>query len=154
MEVELSEKISSELKNYNFNGKRVLDVGAGSSDFVQGARQRGASAWGVDLPGAMKWIRENYKAQVNLEHRVGASGEVLPFRENSVDLVVSSSFFSHAEDMPSLKMLTRDALRVLKPGNFLLFEKPDFFGDKKVGDPRYEEFDEWLWKGGFDIICR
>ena len=141
-----------DLEKYSFKGKKVLDIGAGNSDFVDESKKRGASAWGVDLPNWIKWIKKNYTEKLHLSSHIGATGEKLPFKDNSMDLVVSNSFLDHAEDMHSLKILTKEALRVLRPDNSFRFDRPDIFASDTGGRKIYQAFDEWLLKGNFVIV--
>ena len=103
-------------------GEVVLDLGSGAGfDCFLAARQVGPSGKviGVDMtPEMVAKARENARKGgfQNVEFRLGEI-EHLPVADNSVDWIISNCVINLA---PDKKQVFQEALRVLKPGGWLM----------------------------------
>ncbi len=101
------------------SGQRVLDVGCGTGVVALAAARTGAKVTGIDLtPELVARAREN-SATMGLEaewHEGDA--EAMPFPDASFDMVLSQ--FGHMF-APRPDVVTKEMLRVLKPGGTLAF---------------------------------
>lgn len=88
-------------------GGIVLDVGCGNQPYRPFFEERGLRYLGVD--------------EGLFQVAVVARNEALPFRADSVDLVVSSQVLEHVEDP---RKCMREAHRILKPGGVLILSVP------------------------------
>jgi SAM-dependent methyltransferase len=92
-------------------GLQILDIGCSLGWFVETAVEDGASAIGldIDLPGLAMARRERDPGCGFL----AADGEALPFRDESVDVVVFNHIYEHVIDADDVMSEIR---RILKPG--------------------------------------
>ncbi len=111
-------------------GKRVLEVGSGYGMFVVvSSRDFGADCLGVE-PGS-----EGHANAAGIGHRVlelhdlepwrviVGTGEALPLRSESFDVVYSCNVLEHVRDP---KLVIEEAVRLLKPGGWLFFIVPNY----------------------------
>lgn len=91
-------------------GMRLLDIGAGAGTHTAAFNKLGLRASGIT------------KQDVNLE-----SG-MIPYRDNSFDVVFCKSVLEHIRNTNSVMTET---LRVLKPGGMAIFMTPDWETDYK-----------------------
>lgn len=101
------------------SGQRVLDVACGTGVVAVTAARLGARVTGLDLtPELLDHARENAAiAEVSIDWHEG-DAENLPFPDASFDAVVSQ--FGHIF-APRPAVVTREMLRVLKPGGTIAF---------------------------------
>ena len=101
------------------SGARVLDVGCGTGVVAITAARLGAHVTGVDLtPKLLERARESSAiAAVVVDWHEG-DAEDLPFRDEHFEIVVSQ--FAHMF-APRPDVVTREMLRVLKPGGTIAF---------------------------------
>ena len=114
------------------NHGSILEVGCGSgvnTAFLSGSAK---SVIATDLPdydstthslGIAVAKRLLERVDVKNAEIVSCSGEVLPFRDNTFDLVFSSSVLEHIDDKESA---LKEMLRVVKPGGAVLFVIPTY----------------------------
>ena len=103
-------------------GEAVLDIGCGAGvDTILAAMMAGPSgkAVGVDIvPEMLRRAEENLK-MTDLKNVIfkKASGEKLPFEDNSFDVVISNSVINL---IPDKAATLKEAMRLLKPGGRLM----------------------------------
>jgi ubiquinone/menaquinone biosynthesis C-methylase UbiE len=118
-----------------WKGQRVLEIGVGAgTDFVNFARN-GAELIGIDLTEAgIEHARHRLELEgLSADLRV-ASGEELPFEDNSVDLVYSWGVIHHAQ---SPETVVREIRRVLRPGGQVTA--------MLYGRHSWEAYKRWTW---------
>jgi ubiquinone/menaquinone biosynthesis C-methylase UbiE len=95
-------------------GQRVLEIGVGmGADHVR-FRKAGANMLGVDISGQSLVLTSRRAAMEGLQvDLANADAEVLPFPDNSFDMVYSWGVLMHTPDVPRT---IREVRRVLKPG--------------------------------------
>ena len=97
-------------------GSRLLDVGCGRGEFLQGFLDAGVNAQGVDgSPTA------GQMTDVSLVTRTDIDSEPLPFADATFDVVFSKSVLEHMSDPKSLLM---EQFRVLKHGGLVITMVP------------------------------
>lgn len=94
-------------------GKKILDIGAGKSSFVEECNNRGAFAVALEPRDLVSHPKFPF---------VKAIGEELPFKRNSFDLIVSVNapfFYTPRWSFDAWKFNVYESLRVLKTGGEL-----------------------------------
>lgn len=99
-------RVIAEKLNQTCRPATVLDVGCGTNRVVKEFRKLGVNAIGIDIDRNADII---------------GSGRELPFKSNSVDLVICMEVVEHVTDSYSL---LREIARVLKPKGFLYITTP------------------------------
>ena len=101
------------------SGQQVLDLACGTGVVAVTAARAGAKVTGLDLtPELLAVARENAQlAGVSIEFHEG-DAEVLPFGDNTFDVVVSQYGHIFA---PRPEVVVGEMLRVLKPGGTIAF---------------------------------
>jgi SAM-dependent methyltransferase len=130
-------------------GLRVLDAGCGAGALTARLRERGAVVSGFDSSAAMVALARTRLGD-DVDLRVAALGEPLPYGDASFDVVVSSLVLHYLEDWgPALAELRR----VLRPGGRLVAGVQHPFVDYAVQDPRPDYHattswsEEWTFGG-------
>ena len=98
-------------------GARILDIGCGIGTYVKRFRQYSGAVYGVDVE--EERVAEASETLPNIQV---ARGEELPFGDNWFDLVFSNEVIEHVEDD---RQTAREAVRVTKPGGYLVFFAPN-----------------------------
>jgi len=113
-------------------GRRILDAGCGAGLLAARLRDRGAEVAGFDSSAAMVDLaRKRLGDDVDL--RVAALGDPLPYEDGSFDDVVSCLVLHYLQDWgPALTELRR----VLRPGGRLVAAVQHPFVDYAIQDPR------------------
>ncbi len=117
------EKLHHLLSLIDFNayrGKAVLEVGCGAAVDLARFAKGGAIATGVDLAAsAIDLAKANFSQQgLAGDFRV-ASGERMPFPDNTFDLVYAHGVVQYTADP---QQLVNECRRVLKPGGDAIFQ--------------------------------
>jgi GT2 family glycosyltransferase/ubiquinone/menaquinone biosynthesis C-methylase UbiE len=107
-------EISKLTKDLNLQGKKVLDIGAGLGFDSYRLAQRGASVTALEFSPLL--------AEAGCQHFpairwIGGVSNALPFKAGSFDAVFCNAALHHMRTIPSV---VSEALRVLKPGGYLL----------------------------------
>lgn len=110
--------------------KKLLEIGSGyGTNLAVWIKQFNVNAWGVepDSTGFASSILSSHKLLkangIDPERLVNATGENLPFENESFDIVYSAYVLEHTMDPE--RVLTEGA-RVLRRGGIMLFEIPNF----------------------------
>lgn len=118
------------LAGIDLAGARILEVGSGCGMLVV----RGRTAHGLDIRGIEPSMGE-YSSTLEVCRRLighyglpadvirDATGEAIPFPDDSFDLVYSSNVLEHVGNPEAV---LDEALRVLKPGGLLLVVVPNY----------------------------
>ena len=115
----------TQLKEEDFKGKLILDIGSGAGRFVEIARKKGATVVGIDYSEAIEVSHKNHK---NADNVFFVQGDALnlPFAEGVFDGVYSIGVLHHTPDpekgvqqgTKSLKKGGWFALAVYEKGNY------------------------------------
>lgn len=118
----------------NYQGKKILDVGAGVSDFTAKLLEKGADAYAVDygykdldayIARISHWRAEGQRflrlVQANPQRYVYGLAHDLPFAADTFDAVTSYFGIIGAmdKDVEVAQSCMDEAIRVLKPGGIL-----------------------------------
>jgi hypothetical protein len=108
------------------SGQRIVSLGEGMSPLVPNLRQAGARAFGVDLWYGSKAIPDTpfgRKMKAHFQNHkkvlIQASADKLPFKDRSVDMILSHALFNNIIERPFKEAIIREALRVLWVGGEL-----------------------------------
>ncbi len=110
--------------------RRILEMGCGSAPFLYSALGRGHDAVGIDVDYERLRIAELKIDALGLPEawrgraRLG-DGQALDFSSDSFDLVTSWAVIEH---IPDLESALFEAVRVTRPGGFLVMTAPDYRG--------------------------
>ena len=103
-------------------GKTVIDIGCGDGAIVRHLARNGANAFGVEVSDA-QLARARSKAPAGNETYYVASGEHLPFADESADAVLYVNSLHHLP-IQAMDKAIDEAARVLKPGGELIVIEP------------------------------
>ncbi len=108
------------LRHLPASAQVVLDVGCGSAWVARELLPRKEAVISFDI--ALRNTTEALKRYPATNH-VAVTGDAfdLPFRDNSIDAVISSEVMEHVPDVPSY---LQNLLRVVKPGGTIVISTP------------------------------
>jgi len=98
-------------------GKHILDVGCGLGMYVRRFLQFSDEVYGVDID-----EEKVAKASQDLAHIQQAPAEILPFADETFDVILSHEVLEHVENDRAAVV---EAYRVLKPGGRLVVFAPN-----------------------------
>ena len=110
--------------------RRILEMGCGSAPFLYSALGRGHDAIGIDVDYERLRMAELKVDALGLPEawrgraRLG-DGQALDFPSHSFDLVTSWAVIEH---IPDLESALFEAVRVTRPGGWLVMTAPDYRG--------------------------
>ena len=126
----------------HWNGKgKMLDIGCGSGALSIKAAKKfpkaeitGMDYWGTGWDYSKKLCEDNAKAEsiTQIEFRQGDAAK-LDFADGVFDVAVSNFVFHEVRSQPDKLALVREALRVVRPGGYFVFEDV-FFSRSHYGD--------------------
>ena len=121
----------------DLEGRVVLDVGAGPSEFARAFREAGARYVPVDHDSGVPSVRDG-----------GVVGDArrLPLADGSVDVVFSSNMWEH---VPAPEAVADELLRVTRPGGVLFLSYTNWLSPWGG-----HETSPWHWLGGERAIRR
>jgi 2-polyprenyl-3-methyl-5-hydroxy-6-metoxy-1,4-benzoquinol methylase len=101
-------------------GKRILDIGCGTGNFLSICDDLNMETYGVDVSEyAMEEAKSNTKAKL---YRIDISRNKLPFPSNYFDVIIS---FDVVEHLNNDSIFFKDSYRTLKKRGFLYFITPN-----------------------------
>ncbi len=133
-------KIANEIVAKMGNGT-ILDLGSGTGylSIEIARRSPNVQVYGIDLSRRMVKIARRHAKGVDNAQFVFGNAAGLPFRDNSIDLVVSTGA-SHHWKTP--RLVFEECYRILKPGQeaWIYDGCPEVFHDKAARRKVYEEY--------------
>jgi SAM-dependent methyltransferase len=133
----------------SLEGKKVLEVGAGSGRDAVYLATAGAEVWTLDyVSGSLELTISAAKKSGVQVQPVAGDALAKPFAENSFDIVFHQGLLEHFRD--PLPLLVED-LRVLKPGGHLVVDVPQTFHYYTVGKKILIAMGKWFagWETQF-----
>jgi len=124
------QEMADVLQDYVPLAGKVLEIGSGCGvTHILWRRKYGVDAWGVEPEGEgfddSAAIARDLIAVNGLDPTriVNATGEALPFPDNTFDIVYSTNVLEHVNDPAQV---LREAVRVLKPGGTMQIVVPNY----------------------------
>lgn len=117
---ELTRDFYADLTGRDLTGTTVLDVGGGPGYFADEFTAAGARYIPVEPDPS-----EMHAAGLTVPGAVRGSGMALPFRDDAVDICISSNV---AEHVPRPWLMADEMLRVTKPGGLMIFSYTVWLG--------------------------
>ncbi len=113
-------------------GLKILEIGSGNGFFLCYALKNDLNIVGIE-PGKTYGFQDRYSRAIKLlklngienpeKYLFDASAEVLPFEDNTFDVVFSVAVLEHVQN---LDMAMKESIRVLKPGGIMLANIPNY----------------------------
>lgn len=114
-------------------GVACLEIGAGYGRLLPLMKVKFDFAMGVDSSLALTALSTHFLRNELMCRVVLMDGKTIPSRDNNFDFVYSFTCFQHIPDLPTIRRLLQEALRVLKPGGKCRIQNV-------VGDPPTDGF--------------
>ena len=118
-------------------GVRVLEIGSGRGTMLKWLIEQGAIATGIEV--SAERIAESRTLYGELPLQL-TDGALLPFPDQSFDLVVSFDVFEH---IPDSDAHLREVTRVLRPGGAYLLQTPNKWTNTVFETIRWRSFTAW-----------
>ena len=106
------------------NNLKLLDVGCGRGEFLNGFLNCGLDCFGADQSKTAKM----YNKSINLK-LVNLETDPLPYKDNFFDVVFSKSVLEH---FYKPELLVKEMHRVLKPGGTIITLCPDWYYNYRI----------------------
>lgn len=109
------------LKEYGISSfHKIIEIGCGGGILSEYIARQGFDVTGIDISeGAIEVAKQHAVLDnIKIEYRIGSVYQ-LPFPNNSFDVVFSSDFLEHIED---LDKAISEMSRILKPGGIFVFD--------------------------------
>lgn len=126
----------------------VLDVGAGTGRLTMLVADMGCSVTALDISAEMLHVIDKQKGKRTIE-TVKASGDILPFAEETFDAIVQMDFLIH---FPNWLAMLSEQLRVCKPSGMVIFNLLNADNMRSFDGPR-EAAVAYLSGGGYFASC-
>lgn len=97
----------------------ILDIACGQGFFLKVAQEQGHSTWGVDISDVAVDITRKVTPET---YAVNASGQALPFADNSFDVVTCWGSLEHHPDM---RLALSEFVRVARPQSIMFLRVPN-----------------------------
>ncbi len=139
------------LKSVDVQGLRVLEVGAGTGRDSIKLSENNANVTVLDYAdNALLGVRQALKHSESALNLVSGDGLILPFDDESFDIVFHQGLLEHFHDP---QLLLRENIRVLKKGGYLLVDVPQKFHVYTLIKHVLIIFDKWFagWETEFSI---
>lgn len=144
----------------NLKGKKLLEIGSGLGVFNLVSRKAfGIDSWGVEPGGegfggsfeiSHEILKEN---DLSIDHILNSRGEILPFENNSFDIVYSTNVLEHVENP---EKVIGEGIRVCKKGGIIQMVAPNYgsFFDGHYACFYFPYQPKWFWKIWLKYILR
>ena len=140
---------------------KILEIGSGKGHLLNYFHRKGYDITGIEINESL--IDESQKMHGKL-HLVSVKSEILPFLDNSFDVVISFDVFEH---IPNSERHLKEVNRVLRDGGCYLLQTPNKLTNVVFETIRWKSLTKWkedhcalhnYWeikkrfeKNGFDI---
>jgi 2-polyprenyl-6-hydroxyphenyl methylase/3-demethylubiquinone-9 3-methyltransferase len=130
--------------NYDPKGKTALEVGSGGGILTEEICKMGFTTTGIDPADESVTTAKNHAQAEGLNIRYEkASGENIPFPDQSFDVVFCCDVLEHVRDLPKV---IAEISRVLKPGGLFIYDTLNrTFVSKLVAIKIWQEWKRWAF---------
>ena len=118
----LSQKTSSDLSILGKSEQRVIEIGCGYGTYLNVLNPSWDSYFGIDPNEFYCMYAKRIAKKLELKGEfIGGAAESLPFKDNSVDTIISTYTFSDFSSLEQLRAALTEILRVAKPDAQFIF---------------------------------
>jgi ubiquinone/menaquinone biosynthesis C-methylase UbiE len=146
------ERFLSLLKEVDFSGKKVLEIGSGpGGNLVEVLKMGPQKLMGADVSAPMiELAKKKLPPEVEL---VKVNGTELPFPDQTFDIVFTATVLQHNTDEAMLKALIKEICRV-SAGEVYLFERieKEILGDELCYGRPVSYYAEIMKNHGFELV--
>lgn len=120
-----------------YHARRALEVGTGTGGMLQRLLDRGVPVCGVEIREDSIKKGEDLYGKLPIQR---VEGTVLPFKDDSFDVVMSFDVFEH---IPDSDAHLREVSRVLEPGGSYVMQTPNKWTNTVFETIRWRSFTKW-----------